>query len=195
MTKIVSRGYFPEETSASAKDLALFCENADLLLSHRQRIIINPKYFFCSLAFAYCSWPYVSGDGPLNLGTILLGYERNVLTASCENCGSKVLITNFGGSILSGNNKWDGFCPHCKLVQSGRWDNFSIRFHFICRIRKSFYDGEIEKKSESCILKEFDRKKNFLSHNLKKIFQAKHEKPLSLRDLIQELLKQKPSLE
>ena len=155
----------------------------DVIHRHLDQARSALRYFFRQPTFAYCSWPYVSGDGPLNLGIILMGYERGILTAPCSACSSRVIVSSFGGSVLSGSNKWSGTCPACRLSQSGRWNEFSQRVIFVCEMRKEFFDGAIGKNNEECVLKEYNRKRNFPSGSLQEI---SSEVPVGLAQLVQE---------
>lgn len=112
-----------------------FWDSLDLLLAHEPTVISSAEYFFCPLAFAFCSWPYVAGDGPLYLGYLLLGWRDGLLTEACLYCGGTALLHYFGGSL--GGNSWSGYCRECATAVKGRdsgkfWDRIS----FVANLRK-----------------------------------------------------------
>ncbi len=149
---IYSRGHAP---SFDEQDKDLFIENLDLLLLS-ERIILNDRdYFFTPLSFAWCSWPYVSGDGPLPLGYLLRGWGDEILKEPCPDCSGVVLVFSFGGSPLSGAHSWSGFCRDCRTKQQRRGSvhkPFSKRSSYVNQLRKRFperisewqeYDGAV----------------------------------------------------
>lgn len=152
---IHSYGFAPAhlDADAVAQECLLF-NSIGLILDHSQSIINCPKYFFCSLPFAFCSWPYVSGDGPLVLGYLILGWQSGHLIAPCANCNGDVHLISFGGSPLSGSNVWHGFCVSCQQAMRGSsaGSTFRQRMDFVCEVRKRFpthasvweeYDGDV----------------------------------------------------
>ena len=155
--KICSHGYVPEKSDNEQreKEFQLFVEHIDLFLNREQEILDCREYFFCPLSFAGCSWPYVSGDGPLCLGYFLLAWREGLLIERCPDCGGKALVTFFGGSPLSGRNGWSGICVTCRKKKSGTdsiHSPFSKQVTFICSLRINFpgsisewkeYDGHI----------------------------------------------------
>ena len=121
------------------------------------------------LDFAFCSWAWVGGDGPLFLGYLLLGW-RDRLIGVCAACKGKVLVTSFGGSVLSGSNGWTAICQNCYSKQNGPWERLGDRSQFIRNLRRQYphelceweeYYGELfswggnglqpGKKSDLCI--------------------------------------------
>jgi hypothetical protein len=136
---IVSRGYLPNNSTVVDNDCPLFCQNIDLLIGHERNILNCAEYFFCNLSFAWCSWPYTSGDGQLYLGYLLLGLTTGQLIEHCPTCNSIVLITSFGGSPLTGNNGWTGVCLTCRQKQKGEQSAaFRQWMDFVLRLRQIF---------------------------------------------------------
>ena len=137
-----------------AREEHLFCENLQLLLEHSQEIVDNYEYFFCPLSFAWCSLLYLGSSGPLSLGQLILGWNDGILLEPCPDCGGKVLVTTYGGSILSGSNAWGGFCMDCSSYKSRRGSvhkPFRKRANFASAVLKKFpektsywedYDGQ-----------------------------------------------------
>ncbi len=148
--------YAPSDSDRekTAREEKLFCDNLQILLEHAQDIVTNSEYFFCPLSFAWCSLLYLNGSGPLSLGQLLLGWHDGILLEPCPDCGGKVLVTTYGGSILSGSNGWSGFCVACCGKKSRRdsvHKPFSKRANFSSAVRKKFpettsrweeYDGQ-----------------------------------------------------
>jgi len=135
---IHSRGHAP---NFDEQDKDLFIENLDLLLLSEQVILNDRDYFFTPLTFAWCSWPYVSGDGPLPLGYLLRGWSEQILKEPCPECCGDVLVVSFGGSPLSGAHSWSGFCKDCRTKQTGPGSihgPFTKRSSFVQLLRKRF---------------------------------------------------------
>src|SRR5258706_7605501 len=82
---IYSIGYLPNEENRQNEEnqFQVFRDHLPLILDHERDILDCADYFFCPLDFAFCSWAYVSGDGPLYLGYLLLGWRDGGLTAVC----------------------------------------------------------------------------------------------------------------
>lgn len=128
---LYSYGYeTPAPASVAQDQYNLLVQNISLVLRYSDEIIACRDYFFCELAFAWCSWPYVSGDGPLQLGHLLLAWSSDRLIGKCSACSGKVLVTSFGGSILSGSNSWSGYCMDCESRKNGWWENFHEHWKF-----------------------------------------------------------------
>ena len=151
---LYSIGYLPNEKNRQNEEtqFQVFSDHLPLILQHERDILTCADYFFCPLDFAYCSWAYVGGDGPLYLGYLLLGWRDRSLNGLCTACGGTVLVTSFGGSILSGSNSWSGICESCHSKQHGRWDHFNVARDFATNLRKRYpheiceweeYDGLI----------------------------------------------------
>jgi hypothetical protein len=139
---IQSHGHVPANIDKARleEQFQFFTSNLSLLLKHEQDILNCRDYFFTPLSFAWCSWPYFGGDGPLCLGYLLLGWKDGILTEPCSGCGDKVLVLSFGGSTLSGSNSWSGFCMSCKIKVYGKdtvHKPFSNRVGFVLDLRKS----------------------------------------------------------
>jgi hypothetical protein len=131
---LLSIGYGPSERERQKeeRELQLFSDNLPLIRAHENDILSCADYFFCPLSFAWCSWPYITGDGPLCLGYLLLGWRDGNLTATCGDCGGRVLVVNFRGSFLSGDGWWYGICETCRAQKKGYWTSFSVQTLFIC---------------------------------------------------------------
>jgi hypothetical protein len=144
---IHSHGYVPEQDQSERRksEFKTFSENLDLLLDKQQEILSCPEFFFTPLAFAWCSWPYIGGSGPLCLGYLMLGWQDGIFTEPCPSCSGKVLVTFFGGSPLSGSNGWSGICSGCRKHLTGKdtvHKPFSDRVKFVLSLRKSYPEGE-----------------------------------------------------
>jgi hypothetical protein len=137
---LYSYGYFSDEEKLQNGEIQfqILSDHLPLILQHERDILTCADYFFCPLDFAYCSWAYVGGDGPLYLGYLLLGWRDRSLTGVCAACGGKVLVTSFGGSILSGSNGWSGICESCHSKQQGRWEHFNVARDFVTNLRQRY---------------------------------------------------------
>src|SRR5579885_1334501 len=136
---IHSYGYIPaqDDKLTRDKDFAAFTHGLDRILANEDQILGCPDYFFTPLSFAYCSWPYVGGSGPLCLGYLLTGWKDGLFMERCPHCEGPALVTSFGGSPLSGSNSWTGYCRHCKKRVSGQDSQhkpFSKRIDFVLRL-------------------------------------------------------------
>jgi len=101
----------------------LFIENYELIWENRERIINNEALSETRLYFSGLSLAYVSG-GSLTLGMLLTLWNNGEWTAKCPFCGGAVRIFGWGGSPLTGNNKYHGFCTSCKRERADAGDNF-----------------------------------------------------------------------
>jgi hypothetical protein len=110
-------------------EFELFCNNIDLLIERRAEILACADYLHCQLSFAWCSWPYISGDGILPLGYLLIGWRDGVLVEQCQTCRQEAQILNFGGSPLTGRSCWSGYCRWCSARQSGSPLSSAKRLH------------------------------------------------------------------
>ncbi|MGD9683772.1 MAG: hypothetical protein AB7W16_21615 [Candidatus Obscuribacterales bacterium] len=122
-------------------ELYHFVSHLSLILERRDEILQIPEYFFCSLSFSWCSWPYLGGDGPLPLGYLIVGWRDGWLKETCPDCGSAVYLICFGGSPLSGSNGWTGICSICQVIKSTRGaspDSFRKRFQSVIDLRRAF---------------------------------------------------------
>lgn len=139
---IVSQGYVGNPASNNQQSISLFTENIELLRAHEKTILECAEYFFCDIAFASCSWPYVTGDGPLCLGYLLLGWREGLLLESCPTCVGECLVTSFSGSPLSGSQTWSAFCTNCKTMQTSKnqpvQNRLIEKLNFIINLRKHY---------------------------------------------------------
>ena len=137
---LVSRGFASSSAAQKQDELRLFVQHIALILSRQSEVLGHKDLLFCALSFAWCSWPYVSGDGPLPLGYLLLGLQHGILTEPCPDCTGKVLVTSFGGSPLSGSCCWSGICINCKKMQHARGSvhvPFAGKISFVCQLRRT----------------------------------------------------------
>lgn len=184
---LCSVGFMPNEENPQnvENEFQVFFDHLPLILDHERNILACADYFFCRLDFAYCSWAWVGGDGPLYLGYLLLGW-RDRLTGVCPACAGTVLVTSFGGSVLSGSNGWTGICQGCRSKQHGRWERLGDRWQFVRNLRQSH-------PHEICEWEEFDGQifswgDNGLQPGKKKRLVHKPlANPVSLNVLIEEL--------
>lgn len=187
---IYSSGYVPGSSLDESSEFDVFLSHLELILNNSANILKRSEYFFCPLSFAWCSWPYFSGDGPLWLGFLLLGWQDGILTEHCVDCNSTVLVTSFGGSPLSGTNSYSGICTTCLSRKYGRGATqkpLSERIAFIAGLRKAFptevsewqeYDGFIFSWGGNGLAPA--RKKRLVTHKL--------VEPVSLPVLLDELV-------
>ncbi len=185
---LISQGYRSEaDIEEAQRDWQLFSQKIELLLQHQQSILRCSDYFFCHPAFANTSWPYVSGDGPLQLGGLLLGWRGNILIARCLNCDGKVLITSFAGSLGTGSNTWTGLCLCCRQQQKGKHSvAFKAWFDFVFRLRRD-YPAALE-QHEEYLGEEFSWGGNGLKPAIKRRKISKQlAEPVSLSVLVNEL--------
>ncbi len=121
MAKIVSRGYRGSDDAEHHKyEFDLFANNGALIFANMDRILSEPRMASCLFGLAYCSYPYISGDGPLSLETLFtLWYLSARFIEECQQCKGKALIIGFGGSPASGSGSAWGFCIDCKSFHKG----------------------------------------------------------------------------
>lgn len=101
----------------------LFIENFGLIWENRERIINDEALSETRLYFAGLSLAYISG-GSLTLGMLLTLWNNGEWTTKCPFCDGDVRIFGWGGSPLTGNNKYHGFCTSCKRYRDDAEDNF-----------------------------------------------------------------------
>ena len=101
----------------------LFIENYDFIWENRERIINDVALSETRLYFSGLSLAYVSG-GSITLGMLLTLWSNGQWTTKCPFCGGTVRIFAWGGSPLTGNNKYHGFCTSCKRDRDDAGDNF-----------------------------------------------------------------------
>ncbi|MBI1270793.1 hypothetical protein GC174_10205 [bacterium] len=114
---VYSRGFAPQNIltkEEAEEEKRFFLENLPVLLKHQKVVLDNPKYFF-SLpgSFAFGSWPYIPGDGPVYTGYLLLGWQSGGLLEHCTECGGSIYLVGVGGSPLSGSGSCWGPCLEC----------------------------------------------------------------------------------
>ena len=122
MSKIVFGGYSPKPSPEYLERVTaernLFIRHHGLLLAQRERIEQTPEMFYCQplgcfLSIAYC------GGGSIVLGVLLRVWNDGGFRRPCPKCGKEAWLLGLGGSPLSGNNSWWGFCPTCQDRCSG----------------------------------------------------------------------------
>ncbi len=138
---IYSCGYYSKASAEKTEAFDVFVQNLALIRQHEGDILERGDYFFCKLPFAYCSWPYISGDGPLCLGYLILGWRSGLFIEPCPKCNSECVVTSFGGSPVSGSNSWTGYCCSCKTNQSAKGsihEPFYKKVMFVMDLRKQY---------------------------------------------------------
>ena len=115
---IIACGYSrsPEERVQEFVERQCLQSNLLLLLLNAEKILNTPQLYFCSPSCCWCSFSYVTADGPipLYLGNLLEGYRNQIFIEDCPNCQTKTLMTIcFEGSPLSRSNTFWGYCISC----------------------------------------------------------------------------------
>lgn len=146
---IHSFGFTPTCASAAASitEFEIFIEHLDCIIQHQAVILAEPEMFHCQPAFAWCSWPYIAGDGPLCLGYLILGWDNGILTEVCPLCSGFMLVTSFSGSPLSGSINSTGVCRDCRnaVVLKGPANKpIAGKISFVGELRKSHPNGSSE---------------------------------------------------
>lgn len=141
--KIESHGYTPDPSTdkQAEAEFDLFAEHLNLIRKNESIIFSNRDYFFCTPKFAWCSFPYICGDGQLPLGYLLAGWNEGILLEQCPDCSSSVFVTAFWGSPLSGSNEWTGICETCREKKRGSktiQTSFAARVIYITQLRKKY---------------------------------------------------------
>lgn len=121
MSKWCSYGYFPPGDSETRKvreiEDELLREYLPIVLTSSEQILATPRYFYCQLANAYLSSPYVFGGGPIPLGVLLLLWDAGAMRFECPSCGGSLHAIGVAGSILSGSGSAWGICTGCRTAQ------------------------------------------------------------------------------
>jgi len=110
------KGLSPMELRAGER--ALFTAHYPLLWEARSIIFSTPEMYNAPLSFSALSCAYIGG-GPLCLGILLELWDNGNWTVACSECGGVCRIVYWGGSPLSGTNKWSGFCILCNKDCNG----------------------------------------------------------------------------
>lgn len=134
-------GYIPDshEKANRDKDFDIFTKTLGQVLRNEQTLLSDPDSYSIPLSFAYCSWPYIEGSGPLSLGQLLSGWRDGLFKEICPHCTKDALVTSFGGSPLSGTNSWTGYCIDCQKKVSGKDSQhkpFYKRIKYVLELRK-----------------------------------------------------------
>lgn len=139
MSKIESHGYTP--APVRAEEERTFCNQIPQLFENAEIILAHLEYFHCYPGeFAYTSWPYLRGDGPLCLGHLVLGWQLGILVQTCPECGGSVYVYSIAGSPGSGRNSSSGYCPTCRFGMRRRSEGklFIERIGFVIELRDAF---------------------------------------------------------
>ncbi len=91
----------------------LFFKNYSLIWENRDKILSTPSLYNTTAPFIGLSIAYIF-CGNLTLGMLIQLWQKNEWSSTCPDCGGIVRITSWGGSPLSGINKWYGVCIQCK---------------------------------------------------------------------------------
>ncbi len=119
MSKIQSQGFFPAPEIEIEKKR--FFSQIPELLEKTNLILSDPESFSCYPGnFAYTSWPYLTGDGNLSFGQLVLGWREGVLRDQCKRCSGVLYIYRFAGSPLSDRNSFSGYCVSCQAQVKDR---------------------------------------------------------------------------
>ena len=102
----------------------LFIENYDFIWGNRERIINDVALSETRLYFSGLSLAYVNSEGSITLGMLLTLWSNGQWSTRCPFCDGVVRIFGWGGSPLTGNNKYHGFCTSCKRDRDDAGDNF-----------------------------------------------------------------------
>ncbi len=100
----------------------LFMQNFDLLLRNEKVILEDEQYRNIVFHGLHIRSAWVGRYRPLTLGELFYHYRHgDWVTPDC--CGS-VYVISAGGSVLSGNNRYQGYCSRCKKVFHGSRPSF-----------------------------------------------------------------------
>ena len=94
------------------QERALFMAYYSLLWRNRRTIFSTPEMYDAPLSFSIFSCAFLQG-GPLSLGVLLELWENGNWTVPCPECRGICRVVSWEGFLLSGINKWSGFCTHC----------------------------------------------------------------------------------
>ena len=107
----------PEESEEEAtRDMALLCENLDLILKRADLIMKRPEYFYLRNSWILVGAIY-RGSKNIPLGALLKLWLDGKWTGVCPDCGGKAYIYAAGGSLLSGRHYCHAMCPVCRNTE------------------------------------------------------------------------------
>lgn len=130
---------------ALLKDLTCLRDNHQLFIDDIDTIISTKAYYNVSFYGLLLSSAYVGRRYPIVLGELLLHWSRGKFIVKDRCCGD-VFIYGAGGSPLSGNNYFSGFCSTCKKAISGSLDSFNTVFSPFMNHKPHFpYEASNEK--------------------------------------------------
>ncbi|WP_367339735.1 hypothetical protein [Aminivibrio sp.] len=101
----------------------LFIGNYEFIWENRERILNDEALSESQFNFAGYSLAYLGG-GCLTVGMLLTLWNNGEWTSTCPFCGGTVRIYGWGGSPLTGRNKYHGFCTSCKRDKDDAEDYF-----------------------------------------------------------------------
>jgi|GEM_PF-4268910 len=119
-SKKIFSGVLPRQTETMEKpnilDFYLFMiEHLPLLYDHLETIHSRREYYFAPLPEAWLSSAYLGRARPeFVLGELLDLWRCGAWVTECARCGSRVYLTNAGGSPLSGRGGAWGVCSGCR---------------------------------------------------------------------------------
>lgn len=187
------------------KNYSLIWKNRDKILSTPSLYNITAPFISLSIAYIYC--------GNLTLGMLIQLWQKNEWSSTCPDCGDIVRITSWGGSPLSGINKWHGFCTRCNRELSASENKFFLHVKHALELthRKlqkvaeensltgiRLGDGEIKPDFRALSLSwtKFEKKlkednaNNTIPINSKEIASKKHIYQSPIKNLINRLIKE-----
>jgi hypothetical protein len=142
---------------------ALFYDNLDLILRHRDEIIAIPRYANIDVQYA------IKGGGlyvghlsavrhfnfagtlvsiGLKLSSLLEIWDNEQFKVECE-CGDTAVIRSFSGSPLSGGSQATAVCPKCKKEIHVKNRSFGS----YCSLMRIGHERDIEKVVKSIVAK------------------------------------------
>jgi hypothetical protein len=116
MGKWVSRGYGPTgDAEARRVEDEFFQAHVSVILANSDRILANPRYFFCQLGSAWLSVAFwFGGGGKIPLGVLVALWQRGEMVFDCPRCQGQFYAVGISGSILSGCGRVWGCCANCR---------------------------------------------------------------------------------
>jgi hypothetical protein len=94
------------------QELELFEEHFHLIAQHKSLVYSRSDFFLTRF----------SQEG-LPLGALLEAWEQGELVFSCH-CGGNCYVISGSGSLLSGMNKYTGYCKGCQSLQKNSAPSF-----------------------------------------------------------------------
>ncbi len=116
----------------------LFCENLRLIIESSDTILKKEEFFFCEFGSAFLSMAYIAKGGSIPLGVLISLWQKGESMDTCSHCGGEVYIIGAGGSPLSGQHKWWGYCGQCGTKKSGKKSTFGELWHPVVEMKEKF---------------------------------------------------------